>query len=87
MFGMVMTINAIQHLDRHAEKARRFPFVDAVLHQPGRRGVPQRVRTDPSSHLGQAQRGLERGLRLSRRRPSDDQRALIRSGVIHECYI
>ena len=49
VFGMVMTVNAIKHLDRHAEKAGRLPFVDAVLHQPGRRGVTQGVRTDPSA--------------------------------------
>jgi len=24
MFGVVMTVNAIEHLDRHAEKAGRF---------------------------------------------------------------
>jgi hypothetical protein len=39
MLGVVMTINAIKHFDRHAEKAGRLPFVDTVLHQPGRRGV------------------------------------------------
>lgn len=62
VFGVVMTINAIKHLDRHAEKAGRLPFVDTVLHEPGRRGVAQRVRTNSPAHLGQAQRGLESGL-------------------------
>src|SRR5262245_47158248 len=50
VFGMVMTINAIKYLDRHAEKAGRLPLVDAVLHQPGRRGVAQGVRADASAH-------------------------------------
>ena len=49
VFGMVMTVNPIKHLDRHAEKAGRLPFVDAILHQPGRGGVTQGVRTDPSA--------------------------------------
>jgi hypothetical protein len=38
MLGMMMTIDTVDHLDAHAEKARRFPFVDARLHQPGRGG-------------------------------------------------
>jgi hypothetical protein len=42
--ALVVTIYAIEHLDRHAQKAGGFPLVDASLHQPGRRGVSQRVR-------------------------------------------
>src|SRR5262245_2914902 len=69
MFGMMMTVNAVEHLDRHTEKTGRLPFVDAVLHQPGRRGVAQGMRTDASAHLGQAQRGLERSLHRLYRPP------------------
>jgi hypothetical protein len=29
-----MPVHAVQHLDRHAEKAGRLPLVDPALHQP-----------------------------------------------------
>jgi hypothetical protein len=34
MIRMVMPVDAIEHLNAHAEEARRLPFVDASLHQP-----------------------------------------------------
>ena len=43
MVGMVMAVDAVEHLDAHAEEAGSFPLVDARLHEPGRSRVPQRV--------------------------------------------
>jgi hypothetical protein len=53
MLGMMVSVHAIEHLDRHSEKAGRFPFVDAGLHEPGRRGVPQGVRHDLALNAGE----------------------------------
>jgi hypothetical protein len=43
MIGMVMTVNPIKHLDRHSKEPSRFPFIDAVLHQPRRCSMAQGV--------------------------------------------
>jgi hypothetical protein len=45
---MMMAVPLRQHLDRHAEEARRLPCVDPRLHQTGGCGVPQDVRR----HIG-----------------------------------
>ena len=62
VIGVVMTVNALQHFDAHAQKSRRFPPVDARTHQPGGRRVPQGVRRDPARGLGQPNSRLKRGL-------------------------
>src|SRR5579862_2546200 len=59
MIGMMMAINAVEHLNTHAEKSRCFPFVDAGLHEPRRRGVPQRVRSYPALESCQLNRAVE----------------------------
>ena len=41
---MVVTIGVDQCLDRHPQKARRLPWIDAGLHEPRRRGVPENMR-------------------------------------------
>src|SRR5215470_7133353 len=46
MIRLMMAVNAVQHLDAHAEKSRRLPFVDARLHEPSRCRVPQGVWSD-----------------------------------------
>jgi len=60
--GMVVTVDAIQRLDAHAEEARRPPHGDPVLHQPGRRSMAQRVRRDLARKPRQPNRRFERGL-------------------------
>jgi hypothetical protein len=32
MIGMMVTVDLVEHLDAHAEKTRRLPFVDTRLH-------------------------------------------------------
>src|SRR4029079_15776312 len=61
MIGVVMTVNPIKHLDRHAEKAGGFPFINAVLHEPGCRRVPQSMRRDVAAHATQTKGRLEGG--------------------------
>src|SRR5262245_45132465 len=43
---MMMTVDAIERLDAHAEEASSSPHAHAVLHQPGRRCVAQSMRGD-----------------------------------------
>ena len=62
MIGMMVSVNAVEHLDAHAEEARGFPFVDTRLHQPRRRGVTQRMRADTAVEIGQAHRPRKRCL-------------------------
>ena len=47
IFRMVMAIDLLNHLDRHPDKTRRLPRVDAILQHPGDRGVPEHVRRHP----------------------------------------
>jgi hypothetical protein len=51
---MMVAVNTVDHLDRHAQEACRFPFVDARLHGPRRGGVAQRVRADLAADASQA---------------------------------
>jgi hypothetical protein len=62
IFGMMMTIHTVEHLDAHAEKAGCFPLVDAGLHKPRRRRVPQGVRRDRSLQASETHCRLERSL-------------------------
>src|SRR5207253_6919626 len=41
---MVVAIRAQQRLNAHAEITGSFPWIDAGLHEPGRRSVAERVR-------------------------------------------
>src|SRR5262249_10355357 len=54
VIGMMMSINAVKHLDTHSEKPSRFPFVDTGLHEPGRCSVTERVWSDSSAKTSQA---------------------------------
>jgi hypothetical protein len=45
---MVVPVALGEHLDRHAEEAGGLPCVGALLHEPRRGGVAQRVR----GHVG-----------------------------------
>ena len=49
---MMVAVDLVEHLDAHAEKARRLPFVDAGLHQPRRCRVAQRMRRQISGKSG-----------------------------------
>jgi len=44
MVRVVVAVPVRQHLDRHAEIAGGLPCVSALLHQPGRGSVAERVR-------------------------------------------
>jgi hypothetical protein len=46
LIWMMVSIGALKHLEGHAKVACRRPEIDGSLHQPGRRGVAQRVRCD-----------------------------------------
>jgi hypothetical protein len=41
VIGVVMTVNAVQHFEAHAQKSRRFPLVDAGARHPGVGGEPR----------------------------------------------
>ena len=56
---MMVPVHAVEHFDAHSEEPSSFPFVYAGLHEPGRRSVPERVRSDPSGKTSQACGRLE----------------------------
>jgi hypothetical protein len=49
---MVVAVDAIEHLDTHAEETSGLPFGDAGLHKPGRRRAAERVRANPAFQSG-----------------------------------
>jgi hypothetical protein len=59
MRRMMVAVPLRQHLDRHAEEARRLPCVDARLHQPSGRCVPQDVRRHIRAETGIRHRIVE----------------------------
>jgi hypothetical protein len=59
MIGVMMTVDTVEHLNAHAEKSCGLPLVDAGLHEPCRRGVPQRVRSNLAIKLCLSQSALE----------------------------
>jgi hypothetical protein len=62
MIGMMVAIDAVEHLHAHAKEARGLPFVDAGLHQPRSCRVAQRVGRDIPRKLRKPDRGLEGSL-------------------------
>jgi hypothetical protein len=62
MLRVVVTADPVEHLNRHTEKASRFPFVDASLHEPRCRGVPQRMRCHVGTEAGELCCTLKGGL-------------------------
>src|SRR6516164_9496733 len=48
----MVAVDRLQRFDGHAEIACRLPEVGSVLHRPGRRGMPQRVRRDAGVEAG-----------------------------------
>jgi len=61
MIGRMVTVDSVEHLHAHAEKASGLPHFDAHLHQPRCRRVAQRVRYRFAGKLRQARGGVERG--------------------------
>ena len=59
---MMMAICIEQDLERHSQIACRLPRIRPPLHQPGRRGMSQRVRREPVLKLGEPHRAFERRL-------------------------
>ena len=57
-----MAVCIEQDLERHSQIACRLPRIRSTLHQPGRRGVSQRVRRDTFLKSGEPHRALERRL-------------------------
>jgi hypothetical protein len=49
----MVTVDAVEHFDAHAEKACDLPAIDAGLQQPTRCRVPQRVWRDLPRQLCQ----------------------------------
>src|SRR5437870_3458402 len=58
---MMMSINAFERLDTHPEKACSLPYRYARLHEPGRRGMAEGVRSNTSIKPGQCNGSLEGG--------------------------
>ena len=58
---MAVTVDPVQHLDRHAEEPGGLPFVHAGLHQPRRARVAQRVRRHVIAKAGELDRMAKRG--------------------------
>lgn len=54
-----MAVDSIKHLDGHAEKTCRFPFIDAGLHEPSGSGMPQRMWRDLAIETSEPYSALE----------------------------
>lgn len=78
-----MVINTVEHLDRHAEKPRSFPFVDACLHQSGRGGVAQCASGYATVESGLCDSAVERGLH----RQSDWLAILFHDKIAHDALV
>ena len=62
MIRMVVAVRAQQRLNAHTKIAGSFPWIDASLHEPGRRGMTKRVRGHASREFRQLHRVFETGL-------------------------
>jgi hypothetical protein len=62
VIGMVVAVDPVQRFDAHAQKPRRFPFVDPIAHQPSGGRVSQRMGADPAPKLGQLSSSFKCGL-------------------------
>src|SRR4051812_3912728 len=60
MVRMMVPISTLQGLNRHAEKTRSLPEVNARLHQPCRSRMPQSMRADLAFEPGETNGSSER---------------------------